>query len=79
MGRRRLDKDGNQSVPPQKVELSNKLDSFPLHRELLSGDFGTAWNSRKEAVVKTYSMTSYLDELRFSALVLSHSPKSECA
>ncbi|XP_024991715.1 protein prenyltransferase alpha subunit repeat-containing protein 1 isoform X2 [Cynara cardunculus var. scolymus] len=46
---------------------------------LLSCDFGTAWNCRKEVVSKKQNMMLYLDELLVSTLVLSYSPKSERA
>ncbi|KAJ9553734.1 hypothetical protein OSB04_017779 [Centaurea solstitialis] len=46
---------------------------------LLSCDFGTAWNCRKEIVSKKQSIILYLDELLVSTLVLSYSPKSERA
>ncbi|GJR75694.1 protein prenyltransferase alpha subunit repeat-containing protein 1 [Tanacetum coccineum] len=59
--------------------IENGIMKHSMAVLLLSGDFGTAWNSRKEVVVKKHNMTLYLDELRFSALVLSHSPKSERA
>nr|GEW63232.1 protein prenyltransferase alpha subunit repeat-containing protein 1 [Tanacetum cinerariifolium] len=59
--------------------IENGIMKHSMAVLLLSGDFGTAWNSRKEVIVKKHNMTLYLDELRFSALVLSHSPKSERA
>ncbi|KAI3734560.1 hypothetical protein L6452_14031 [Arctium lappa] len=46
---------------------------------LLSCDFGTAWNCRKEVVSKKQNIMLYLDELVVSTLVLSYSPKSERA
>ncbi|CAK9184850.1 unnamed protein product, partial [Ilex paraguariensis] len=46
---------------------------------LLSCDFGTAWNARKLVVSKKQHFPVFLDELLLSALVLSYSPKSECA
>ncbi|KAF5732270.1 hypothetical protein HS088_TW18G00962 [Tripterygium wilfordii] len=46
---------------------------------LLSSDFGTAWNSRKLVVSKKQSISTFIDELLLSALVLSYSPKSEHA
>ncbi|KAB1208120.1 Protein prenyltransferase alpha subunit repeat-containing protein 1 [Morella rubra] len=46
---------------------------------LLSSDFGTAWNSRKLVVCKKQDLSVYMDELLFSELVLSYSPKSDHA
>lgn len=46
---------------------------------LLSSDFGTAWNYRKLMVSKEPHVANFMDELSFSKLVLSYSPKSECA
>ncbi|KAJ0493020.1 putative protein geranylgeranyltransferase type II [Helianthus annuus] len=46
---------------------------------LLSCDFGTAWNCRKQVVSKKQNVTLYFDELTLSTLVLSYSPKSERA
>ncbi|KAK6911322.1 Protein prenyltransferase, alpha subunit [Dillenia turbinata] len=46
---------------------------------LLSCDFGTAWNSRKMVLSKEQDLSRFMDELHFSALVLSYSPKSEQA
>ncbi|KAI3517092.1 hypothetical protein L1887_16299 [Cichorium endivia] len=46
---------------------------------LLSCDFGTAWNCRKDVVMKKQNIMLYLDELLLSTLVLSYSPKSERA
>ncbi|KAL1360721.1 hypothetical protein HN51_006111 [Arachis hypogaea] len=46
---------------------------------LLSCDFMTAWNCRKLVVSKEKQHSMLLDELHLSALVLSHSPKSEQA
>lgn len=46
---------------------------------LLSSDFGTAWNYRKLIVSKESHVATFMDELYFSYLVLSYSPKSECA
>ncbi|GJV48387.1 putative MO25-like protein [Tanacetum coccineum] len=57
------------------------MDSVPLisisaERRLWNCmEFQVSIIHSKEAVVKTHSMPPYLDELRFSALVLSHSPK----
>lgn len=46
---------------------------------LLSSDFGTAWNYRKLMISKEPHVATFMDELGFSKLVLSYSPKSECA
>ncbi|KAI6692746.1 hypothetical protein NL676_020456 [Syzygium grande] len=46
---------------------------------LVSSDFGTAWNSRKLVASKKESFSMYMDELRLSELILSHSPKCEQA
>ncbi|KAH9698804.1 protein prenylyltransferase superfamily protein [Citrus sinensis] len=46
---------------------------------LLSCDFATAWNSRKLIVSNKQLLPILMDELRLSAVVLSHSPKSEQA
>nr|GEX04159.1 hypothetical protein [Tanacetum cinerariifolium] len=53
------------------VELENGYDDVELEDDtngsmavlLLGGDFGTAWNSKKEVVVQKQNMTLYLDEL----------------
>ncbi|KAG9137934.1 hypothetical protein Leryth_020765 [Lithospermum erythrorhizon] len=46
---------------------------------LLSSDFGTAWNSRKQIVSKKQQLAMFVDELHLSKLILSYSPKSERA
>ncbi|XP_063935930.1 uncharacterized protein LOC108224403 isoform X2 [Daucus carota subsp. sativus] len=46
---------------------------------LLTSDFGTAWNYRKLMILREPHVSTYMDELGFSKLVLSYSPKSECA
>ncbi|PSS05020.1 Protein prenyltransferase alpha subunit repeat-containing protein [Actinidia chinensis var. chinensis] len=46
---------------------------------LLSCDFGTAWNSRKQVLSTKQNFQIFVDELFLSALVLSYAPKSECS
>ncbi|KAL6132496.1 hypothetical protein ACLB2K_064738 [Fragaria x ananassa] len=46
---------------------------------LVSSDYGTAWNFRKMVLLKKQELSMLLDELLFSALVLSYAPKSEHA
>nr|XP_043633115.1 protein prenyltransferase alpha subunit repeat-containing protein 1 [Erigeron canadensis] len=61
------------------VSIENDVLKHSKALLLLSCDFGTAWNGRKEVVVKKQDVILYLDELKFSSLVLSYSPKSERA
>uniref|UniRef100_A0A1D1YV52 Protein prenyltransferase alpha subunit repeat-containing protein 1 n=1 Tax=Anthurium amnicola TaxID=1678845 RepID=A0A1D1YV52_9ARAE len=44
---------------------------------LLSCDFGSAWNSRKLVILRIPRLSLFMYELQLSALILSHSPKSE--
>ncbi|CAN6479477.1 unnamed protein product [Victoria cruziana] len=46
---------------------------------LLSCDFATAWNSRKQILLGRQSYAFIIEEFHLSALVLSYSPKSEQA
>ncbi|KAL7590245.1 hypothetical protein Lser_V15G36552 [Lactuca serriola] len=57
--------------------LENELMKHSRALLLLSCDFGTAWNCRKEVVLNKQDIRLYLDELSLSSLVLSCSPKSE--
>ncbi|XP_076940921.1 uncharacterized protein LOC143610285 [Bidens hawaiensis] len=64
-----------------KVVLDTESEVMKHSRMLLlmSCDFGTAWNCRKEVVSKKQDAMLYFDELKLSSLVLSYSPKSERA
>ncbi|KAK9919443.1 hypothetical protein M0R45_028035 [Rubus argutus] len=46
---------------------------------LISSDFGTAWHSRKIVLLKKHKLSTFLEELIFSVLVLSYAPKCEHA
>ncbi|OWM67308.1 hypothetical protein CDL15_Pgr000760 [Punica granatum] len=46
---------------------------------LLSADLGTAWNSRRAIALEKDALSTYMDELRLSELILSYSAKSDQA
>ncbi|KAD2393212.1 hypothetical protein E3N88_40189 [Mikania micrantha] len=71
-----------ESVSSASSSLSDFESEVMKHSRallLLSCDFGTAWNCRKEVVSKKQKIMLYFDELKLSTLVLSYSPKSERA
>ncbi|KAK9097530.1 hypothetical protein Sjap_023027 [Stephania japonica] len=69
----------NCSVAVEFLEREIMMHSKALL--LLSCDFNTAWNSRKLVLSRSLELNDLLvlDELKFSALVLAYSPKSEHA
>uniref|UniRef100_A0A2P2JX49 Uncharacterized protein MANES_08G139500 n=1 Tax=Rhizophora mucronata TaxID=61149 RepID=A0A2P2JX49_RHIMU len=78
-----LETSGDKSNLLQFSSSCNSIESKVMRHSraliLLSCDFGTAWNSRKLIVSKQQHMSTFIDELLFSGLVLSYSPKSEQA
>ncbi|XP_072966612.1 uncharacterized protein [Typha angustifolia] len=42
-------------------------------------DFLSAWNTRKQILSRKHELSAFMVELQLSALILSYSPKSECA
>ncbi|XP_074332013.1 uncharacterized protein LOC141668872 isoform X2 [Apium graveolens] len=77
------EESGDASVSGRSSSFQNfcAIDVMKHSRALLllSSDFGTAWNYRKLMVSKEPHVANLMDELGFSKLVLSYSPKSECA
>ncbi|EPS70946.1 hypothetical protein M569_03814, partial [Genlisea aurea] len=65
------------SMDDASVETMDEVMKHSRGLILLSSDHGTAWNSRKMIISKNPLLPVLMDELRLSALVLSHSPKSE--
>ncbi|KAL5566865.1 hypothetical protein UlMin_030029 [Ulmus minor] len=72
-----FDNSGNFSSSYTSIESEVMKHSKALL--LLSYDFGTAWHSRKFIVSKKHPLSIFMDELHFSALVLSYAPKCEHA
>ncbi|XP_024188845.2 protein prenyltransferase alpha subunit repeat-containing protein 1-A isoform X2 [Rosa chinensis] len=74
---------GVESSVCDSLSLGNGVESEVMKHSravlLVSSDFGTAWNSRKMVLLKKQELSILLDELLFSALVLSYAPKSEHA
>lgn len=64
---------------PRSSAMESEVMKHSKALLLLSCDFGTAWNSRKLILSKKRHMSLFSDELLFSGLVLSYSPKSEQA
>lgn len=77
------DGHGNKNVSSCSSSSPNSLESEVMKHSrallLLSSDFGTAWNSRKDIVSKKQHFLAYVDELILSELVLSYAQKSEPA
>lgn len=73
--------DKNASICFSSSALSHESEVMKHSRALLllSCDFGTAWNSRKLVLSKKQSLSMFMNELFFSSVILSHSPKSEQA
>ncbi|XP_058094592.1 uncharacterized protein LOC131240402 isoform X2 [Magnolia sinica] len=69
---------GDNSSDSKRI-LENELMRHSKALLVLSGDFGTAWNSRKLVVSRKESYSLLMEELQLSALILSYSPKSEHA
>uniref|UniRef100_M1A6Q1 Protein farnesyltransferase alpha subunit n=1 Tax=Solanum tuberosum TaxID=4113 RepID=M1A6Q1_SOLTU len=61
------------------LSLESELMKHSRALLILSCDFGTAWNSRKLVLSKKQSLSMFMNELIFSSVILSHSPKSEQA
>ncbi|KAK9059849.1 hypothetical protein SSX86_020553 [Deinandra increscens subsp. villosa] len=74
-----LDTDNVSGALSSLSNLESELMKQSRALLLLSCDFGTAWNCRKEVVSKKQNIMLYFDELKLSTLVLSYSPKSERA
>ncbi|XP_020421657.1 protein prenyltransferase alpha subunit repeat-containing protein 1-B isoform X2 [Prunus persica] len=77
------DVSGAENSLCTSLSLDDSIESAIMKHSrallLLSCDFGTAWHSRKIVVLEKHKLSSLLDELLLSALVLSYSPKSEYA
>ncbi|KAL2541548.1 Protein prenylyltransferase superfamily protein [Abeliophyllum distichum] len=71
-------KDQSETASSHSI-IENQVMKHSRALLLLSSDFGMAWNSRKLVVSKKQQFQMFMDELLLSALVLSHSPKSERA
>lgn len=74
-----LNSDNVSSTLSSLPTLENEVMKHSMSLLLLSCDFGTAWNCRKEVVSKKQNIMLFLDELKLSTLILSYSPKSERA
>ncbi|KAF2287562.1 hypothetical protein GH714_001313 [Hevea brasiliensis] len=70
---------GDETDPPRSSSIESEVMKHSKALLLLSCDFGTAWNSRKLILSKKRHTSVFSDELLFSGLVLSYSPKSEQA
>ncbi|XP_057872347.2 uncharacterized protein LOC131078618 isoform X2 [Cryptomeria japonica] len=66
-----------QTLDIEAVE--NELMSHSKVLVLLSCDYASAWNSRKQVISQKSLKEVYCTELQLSALVLSYAPKSEQA
>ncbi|KAM3376825.1 putative protein isoform X1 [Capsicum galapagoense] len=73
----RDDKNASSCSSSSPLSLESELMKHSRALLLLSCDFGTAWNSRKLVLSKKQSLYMFMNELIFSSVVLSHSPKSE--
>ncbi|XP_009757301.1 uncharacterized protein [Nicotiana sylvestris] len=73
----RDDKSASTCPSSSPLSLESELMKHSRALLLLSSDFGSAWNSRKLVLSKKQSLSMFMNELIFSAAVLSHSPKSE--
>lgn len=73
------DKNASFCSSSSPLSLESELMRHSRALLLLSCDFGTAWNSRKLVLSKKQSLSMFLNELIFSSVILSHSPKSEQA
>ncbi|OVA02377.1 Protein prenyltransferase [Macleaya cordata] len=69
---------GNSSTVSEDF-LESEVMTHSKALLLLSCDFATAWNSRKLVLSTKQNFPLFMDELLFSALILSYSPKSEHA
>ncbi|XP_042492226.1 protein prenyltransferase alpha subunit repeat-containing protein 1 isoform X2 [Macadamia integrifolia] len=73
----------DETVQNRSLASENLLESEVMKHSkallLLSCDFGSAWNGRKLVLSKKQQFSLFMDELLLSALILSYSPKSECA
>ncbi|KAI3695978.1 hypothetical protein L1987_78984 [Smallanthus sonchifolius] len=74
-----LDTDNVSSASSSLPTLESEAMKHSRALLLLSCDFGTAWNCRKDVVSKKQNIMLFFDELKLSTLVLSYSPKSERA
>ncbi|KAK4378268.1 hypothetical protein RND71_000130 [Anisodus tanguticus] len=75
----RDDKNASTCSSYSPSSLESELMKHSRALLLLSSDFGTAWNSRKLVLSKKQSFSMFMNELIFSSVILSHSPKSEQA
>ncbi|CAN4112549.1 unnamed protein product [Withania somnifera] len=73
------DKNASICSSSSALNLESELMMHSRALLLLSCDFGTAWNSRKLVLSKKQSLSMFMNELIFSSVILSHSPKSEQA
>ncbi|KAL3383161.1 hypothetical protein AABB24_002580 [Solanum stoloniferum] len=75
----RYDKNASMCSSSSSLSLESELMKHSRALLILSCDFGTAWNSRKLVLSKKQSLSMFMNELIFSSVILSHSPKSEQA
>ncbi|KAH0632129.1 hypothetical protein KY289_037590 [Solanum tuberosum] len=75
----RDDKNASMCSSSSSLSLESELMKHSRALLILSCDFGTAWNSRKLVLSKKQSLSMFMNELIFSSVILSHSPKSEQA
>ncbi|TMX01981.1 hypothetical protein EJD97_022905 [Solanum chilense] len=75
----RDDKHASMCCSSSSLNLESELMKHSRALLILSCDFGTAWNSRKLVLSKKQSLSMFMNELIFSSVILSHSPKSEQA
>ncbi|KAL3350916.1 hypothetical protein AABB24_023361 [Solanum stoloniferum] len=73
----RDDKNASMCSSSSSLGLESELMKHSRALLILSCDFGTAWNSRKLVLSKKQSLSMFMNELIFSSVILSHSPKSE--
>ncbi|KAF3330766.1 protein prenyltransferase alpha subunit repeat-containing protein 1 [Carex littledalei] len=72
---RSCSKEGSEEFLASEIDLLRHSKALVV----LSPNFPTAWNSRKLILSNHHDLTLFLNELQLSTLILSYSPKSECA
>ncbi|XP_031502379.1 uncharacterized protein LOC116265708 isoform X4 [Nymphaea colorata] len=74
-----LEPENNSTTGSDVHLLEGKMMRHSKALLLLSCDFATAWNSRKQILLGRQNFSLIIEEFNLSALVLSYSPKSEQA
>ncbi|KAF3796347.1 prenyltransferase alpha subunit repeat-containing protein 1, partial [Nymphaea thermarum] len=74
-----LEPENNSTTDSDVHLLEGKMMRHSKALLLLSCDFATAWNSRKQILLGRQNFSLIIEEFNLSALVLSYSPKSEQA